>query len=114
MLHLLGDRHSHVGMFETAALLRADEDSVVLHLGPGRRWVEEALVFTAWVYGQVFDLWAEHFELPNLESWWRRWRLLNARIHPVDPERARSVGRNDPCPCGSGFKFKRCHYDLLK
>lgn len=19
------------------------------------------------------------------------------------------VGRNDPCPCGSGFKFKRCH-----
>lgn len=20
-----------------------------------------------------------------------------------------SVGRNDPCPCGSGQKFKRCH-----
>ena len=20
-----------------------------------------------------------------------------------------SVGRNDPCPCGSGKKFKRCH-----
>ena len=19
-----------------------------------------------------------------------------------------SVGRNEPCPCGSGFKFKRC------
>jgi preprotein translocase subunit SecA len=19
------------------------------------------------------------------------------------------VGRNDPCPCGSGKKFKRCH-----
>jgi len=19
------------------------------------------------------------------------------------------VGRNDPCPCGSGRKFKRCH-----
>src|SRR5438477_10758979 len=19
------------------------------------------------------------------------------------------VGRNDPCPCGSGMKFKRCH-----
>lgn len=22
--------------------------------------------------------------------------------------RARKVGRNDPCPCGSGQKFKRC------
>ena len=20
-----------------------------------------------------------------------------------------TVGRNDPCPCGSGLKFKRCH-----
>jgi len=25
---------------------------------------------------------------------------------PADFER---VGRNDPCPCGSGFKFKKCH-----
>ena len=22
---------------------------------------------------------------------------------------ARDVGRNDPCPCGSGKKFKKCH-----
>ena len=22
-----------------------------------------------------------------------------------------SVGRNDPCPCGSGKKYKRCHLD---
>lgn len=21
----------------------------------------------------------------------------------------RDVGRNDPCPCGSGSKFKKCH-----
>jgi uncharacterized protein YecA (UPF0149 family) len=21
----------------------------------------------------------------------------------------KKVGRNEPCPCGSGFKFKRCH-----
>ncbi len=27
--------------------------------------------------------------------------------HTVDPER--DVGRNDPCWCGSGKKFKRCH-----
>jgi preprotein translocase subunit SecA len=20
------------------------------------------------------------------------------------------VGRNDPCPCGSGKKYKKCHY----
>ena len=30
---------------------------------------------------------------------------------PRDPYREREgpkVGRNDPCPCGSGRKFKRC------
>jgi preprotein translocase subunit SecA len=29
---------------------------------------------------------------------------------PVEPARAeKRVGRNDPCPCGSGKKFKQCH-----
>ena len=29
---------------------------------------------------------------------------------PVQPVRVeKKVGRNDPCPCGSGKKFKRCH-----
>lgn len=23
------------------------------------------------------------------------------------------IGRNDPCPCGSGKKFKRCHLGQL-
>lgn len=36
-------------------------------------------------------------------------RLLRARIRPLDTTRRASVGRNDPCPCGSGFKYKRCH-----
>jgi len=27
---------------------------------------------------------------------------------PVDPQ-FQGVGRNDPCPCGSGKKFKKCH-----
>jgi preprotein translocase subunit SecA len=30
---------------------------------------------------------------------------------PIEPIRNRTerVGRNDPCPCGSGKKFKNCH-----
>lgn len=27
------------------------------------------------------------------------------------PASARDLGRNDPCWCGSGKKYKRCHYD---
>ena len=34
-----------------------------------------------------------------------------AEANQINRERARSlnVGRNDPCPCGSGKKFKHCH-----
>ena len=25
------------------------------------------------------------------------------------PKKAKKIGRNDPCPCGSGKKYKQCH-----
>ena len=28
---------------------------------------------------------------------------------PVVLKKAEKVGRNDPCPCGSGKKYKKCH-----
>ncbi|MBN1402737.1 MAG: SEC-C domain-containing protein [Anaerolineae bacterium] len=27
---------------------------------------------------------------------------------PFTPARSTKVGRNDPCPCGSGLKYKHC------
>jgi len=38
---------------------------------------------------ELFDYWAD-------------------RRRPAAPPRAPRVGRNDPCPCGSGLKYKRC------
>jgi preprotein translocase subunit SecA len=35
--------------------------------------------------------------------------LRSAAIDPNDPDTWRNVGRNAPCPCGSGRKFKHCH-----
>jgi preprotein translocase subunit SecA len=29
--------------------------------------------------------------------------------NPQDPTSWGKVGRNEPCPCGSGKKFKHCH-----
>ena len=31
-----------------------------------------------------------------------------ASARPRQPVRANKIGRNDPCPCGSGKKFKKC------
>ena len=44
-------------------------------------------------------------------SRWRRWRIWQGEWHPlleVPAPRAVKIGRNDPCPCGSGKKYKRC------
>ncbi|HEY9504383.1 MAG TPA: SEC-C metal-binding domain-containing protein, partial [Gemmatimonadales bacterium] len=37
---------------------------------------------------------------------------LNSSLGPVGRPAAATVpevGRNDPCPCGSGKKYKKCH-----
>ena len=35
------------------------------------------------------------------------WKSLGPRVAPIRKEA--EPGRNDPCPCGSGKKYKKCH-----
>ena len=44
---------------------------------------------------------------PNQQAAAQRDTRENAKREPVRVEK--TVGRNDPCPCGSGKKFKNCH-----
>jgi preprotein translocase subunit SecA len=44
-----------------------------------------------------------------LQSPARNGRSTAAQIDPQDPSTWGRVGRNEPCPCGSGKKFKHCH-----
>jgi uncharacterized protein YecA (UPF0149 family) len=46
----------------------------------------------------------------------RRMRLVHGDGPQAEPEKVETVrrdgdkvGRNDPCPCGSGKKYKKCH-----
>jgi preprotein translocase subunit SecA len=38
--------------------------------------------------------------------------LDGATLELLPPGRTARVGRNDPCPCGSGKKYKHCHGQL--
>ena len=35
------------------------------------------------------------------------WKSLGPRVEAV--RKGPEPGRNDPCPCGSGKKYKKCH-----
>lgn len=60
---------------------------------------DSGMIYTA---KQVEDL--KKFLLPAQQT-----KFVLMRVPPSPPQRARGrVGRNDPCPCGSGKKFKRC------
>jgi preprotein translocase subunit SecA len=72
------------------------------------------------VVRHLFHLSAEHLNLQEIEE--RREKELEElnlvastdsvgqQASPqVSNEQGEKVGRNDPCPCGSGKKFKKCH-----
>ena len=35
-----------------------------------------------------------------------RWFYVDG--HAISPVKSNKIGRNDPCPCGSGKKYKKC------
>ena len=39
-----------------------------------------------------------------------RWYYVDGNVHRPEPYRREGpkIGRNDPCPCGSGKKYKKC------
>lgn len=53
----------------------------------------------------------DHWEQSYFEKEGGEWRFLDAKGVQAGPIRrdAPKIGRNDPCHCGSGQKYKKCH-----
>ena len=51
-----------------------------------------------------------HHELSDFKKIEGRWFFVDGKLVNEQPLRrsAPKVGRNDPCPCGSGKKYKKC------
>ncbi len=50
-----------------------------------------------------------HHELAEFRREQGRWMCVGGQMDPKGPPRqVVKVGRNDPCPCGSGKKYKKC------
>jgi SEC-C motif-containing protein len=53
-------------------------------------------------------------QMHHEKSYFRRvqgqWAYVDGEFNPkAPPRRVEKVGRNDPCPCGAGKKYKKCH-----
>jgi SEC-C motif-containing protein len=53
----------------------------------------------------------EHHELATFIKVNGKWQFEDGRLPPQKPIKSEGpkIGRNDPCPCGSGKKYKKCH-----
>jgi SEC-C motif domain protein len=52
----------------------------------------------------------KHHELATFEKIDGKWSFMDGKIFGTEPLRRETpkIGRNDPCSCGSGKKFKKC------
>ncbi len=59
---------------------------------------------------QVKELNFNHHERAEFAKINGEWRFIDGKIFGPPPERREQpkIGRNDPCPCGSGKKHKKC------
>ncbi len=61
----------------------------------------------------VVNLEQEGYELDELLKWFCNsdsWKKLyyGKKVTTNEPVSSEKTGRNDPCPCNSGKKFKKC------
>ncbi len=50
-----------------------------------------------------------HHEISNFKRFDGKWLYVDGILDPpIEQRRVEKVGRNDPCPCDSGKKFKKC------
>jgi hypothetical protein len=67
--------------------------------------IEERLALEA----RRLQQWERQLEYRRDELRRRELRVRSPAPSQPSTSQIRNVGRNDPCPCGSGAKYKRCH-----
>lgn len=77
------------------------EDFILL---PCETWPDETKAH----YEELNKDW-NFFRTPALQQFDDHVTQFVPPSYPAKPTKPNKVGRNDPCPCGSGRKYKRCH-----
>jgi uncharacterized protein YecA (UPF0149 family) len=89
-----------------AATHSAGEARYLVTHRPTTRHLAQALDAAFYAFSQLARLVAAPEHRADLD---RTIAVERVRMLDLEPAQLRSAGRNDPCPCGSGLKFKRCH-----
>lgn len=89
---------------------------ISVRVGPGPDSLDEAAQGAFLNHSNLLLLLVDHFKLgPEAQAELDQAITDNAFAFAViDPVEARKLSRNDLCLCGSGKKFKNCHWDRMR
>jgi hypothetical protein len=108
--HRLNTQLLHASAYSLNETIRAERSPTPSYkLGPSTDNIDQAIFCAYWTFLQTASLMVEHFQLddPAVLAALRDRHMPS--FNRLTEEELRGVGRNAPCPCGSGTKFKRCH-----
>jgi SEC-C motif len=77
--------------------------------GPSLQGVDQALHGALWSYGHLLRATAEYFEIDGREEIMPLFKRCESTFVRLDLDLEKGIGPNDPCPCGSGKRFRHCH-----
>ena len=60
-------------------------------------------------HSEVDGLTGEMSQSPEIQAFNQSDTRLSGSSAEVNPYAGMNIGRNEPCPCGSGKKYKQCH-----
>jgi hypothetical protein len=110
IVHRENNQLLHLGAYSIAQQIRGrTNDTLTVKFGPNTDHVGNSLLAAFWIFGQTVSHVLSTFEVDCPDHWKAVYEDQFELFRPLDADAFRDVGRNDPCPCGSGRKYKRCH-----
>ena len=113
-LHRLHNETLHLSAYSLGRVATApkltEDGAPHFTFGASAALLTETLFSAYWAYNQTFSLVYDTFELDVADRFEQEHgRKIMREFLPLSDEQLKGLGRNDPCPCGSGLKYKKCH-----
>ncbi len=112
--HDIAHRENNQTLHVSSASLNAnvevssEGDQVTFRVGPRLDMLDRALFGSFWIVDNTIGLIHDRFGIEPDDKTLANVFTAKDFVKLTD-EQMRNTGRNDPCLCGSGLKFKRCH-----
>jgi hypothetical protein len=84
-------------------------ETPVVSVGPSQDWRSSGLWAACWSYGLLVVATLRRLSPDRANEFADLLVDVGRELRTLRARDVRGVGRNDPCPCGSGKKLKNCH-----